>query len=139
MNADILVDRVHKYYWCKVLKKRNKEYSYSNCVPEGVHFVHLAAAVHDDGAVTIMMILVVVMTAMTRLIGAAGAQGGVDLVDLAAPLRSPVRRCEAQDRPAAYIPQVSCCQELALKQDLMKCWHCKKGVGVRIKTVRYRT
>ena len=24
MNADILVDRVHKYYWCKVLKKEIK-------------------------------------------------------------------------------------------------------------------
>ena len=69
--------------------------------------MHLAAAVHDDGAVTMMMILVVVMTAMTTLIGAAGAQGCVHLVDLAAPLRSPVRRCEAQDRPAAHIPQVS--------------------------------
>ena len=101
--------------------------------------MHLAAAVYDDGAVTMMMILVVVMTAMARLIGAAGAQGCVHLVDLAAPLRSPVRRCEAQDRPAAHVPQVSCCQELALKQELMKCWHCKKGVGARIKTVRYRT
>ena len=120
-------------------QKRNKEYSNSNWVPEGVHFVDLAAAVHDDGAVTMRMILVVVMTAMTRLIGAAGAQGCVHLVDLAAPLRSPVRRCEAQDRPAAHIPQVSCCQELALTPEVMKCWHCKKGVGVRIKTVRYRT
>ena len=64
----------------------NKEYSNSNWVPEGVHFVHLAAAVHDDGAVTMMMILVVVMTAMTTLIGAAGAQGRVHLLDLAAPL-----------------------------------------------------
>ena len=120
-------------------QKRNKEYSNSNWVPEGVHFVHLAAAVHDDGAVTMMMILVVVMTAMTTLIGAAGAQGGVHLVDLAAPLRSPVRRCEAQDRPAAHIPQVSCCQELALTPEVMKCWHCKKGVDVRIRTVKYRT
>ena len=51
MNADILIDRVHKYYWCKVLKKRNKEYSNSNCVPKGVLFVHLAPAAHDDGAV----------------------------------------------------------------------------------------
>ena len=24
MNADILVDRVHKYYWCKVPKKEIK-------------------------------------------------------------------------------------------------------------------
>ena len=91
--------------------------------------MYLAAAVHDDGAVTIMMILVVVMTAETTLIGAAGAQGRVHLMDLAAPLRSPVRRCEAQDRPAAHIPQVSCCQELALKQELLKCWHCKKSSG----------
>ena len=102
--------------------------------------MHLAAAVHDDGAVAMMMILVVMMPAMTTVIGAAGAEGGVHLVDLAAPLRSPVRRREAQDRPAAHIPQVStCCQELALKQKLMKCWLCKKGVGVRIRTVRYRT
>ena len=101
--------------------------------------MHLADAVHDDGAVTMMMILVVMMPAMTTVIGAAGAEGGVHLVDLAAPLRSPVRRREAQDRPAAHIPQVSCCQELALKQELMKCWHCKKGVGVRIRIVRYRT
>ena len=121
-------------------QKRIKEYSNSNGVPENVHFVYLAAAAHDDSAVTMMMILVVMMPAMTTVIGAAGAEGGVHLVDLAAPLRSPVRRREAQDRPAAHIPQVStCCQELALKQELMKCWHCKKGVGVRIKTVRYRT
>ena len=83
MNADILVDRVHKYYWCKVPKK---EYSNSNGVPENVHFVYLAAAVHDDSAVTMMMILVVMMPAMTTVIGAAGAEGGVHLVDLAAPL-----------------------------------------------------
>ena len=69
--------------------------------------MHLAAAVHDDSVVT-MMILVVMMPAMTTVIGAAGAEGGVHLVDLAAPLRSPVRRREAQDRPAAHIPQVSC-------------------------------
>ena len=134
MNADILVDRVHKYYWCKVPKNELKNTAIQ------MAFQKTFTLYTWLQLFMMMMILVVMMPAMTTVIGAAGAEGGVHLVDLAAPLRSPVRRREAQDRPAAHIPQVStCCQELALKQELMKCWLCKKGVGVRIRTVTYRT
>ena len=87
MNADILVDRVHKYYWCKVAYKKykikiitisNKIFQVRNIKQNYKNFKH----------------------------NLSGAQSGIHLLDLPPPLRQTICRCQTQNRATAHLSQV---------------------------------
>ena len=87
MNADILVDRVHKYYWCKVAYKKykikiitisNKIFQVRNIKQNYNNFKH----------------------------NLSGAQSGIHLLDLPPPLRQTICRCQTQNRATAHLSQV---------------------------------
>ena len=78
INADVLVDRVHKYYWCKVFFKIQTDMISKENILNNFH--------------------------STKTV--SGAKSRLHFLDLPPSLRSPVFRRETKNRATAHLSQV---------------------------------